>query len=69
MSEVSAAVAWLERGYDEPGAFRCWDDVWTPRGLFQIKPDHAAGCPCASPRHGGLWTHTDVAAKWRASVR
>lgn len=68
MSEVSAAVAWLERDYAEHGPFRFRSpDSWRPTGFFQVKPDHQPSCSCVSPHSMFVWTQSDVAAKWRVS--
>ncbi len=41
------AVAWLERGYNRPGAFRQPHSAYyAPVGLFQIHDDHPDDCRC-----------------------
>lgn len=66
MSEVSAAVAWLERGYDEPGAFERppFAGVHTPTGLYSTKPNHPSDCLCETGE-GEFWLQADTAMKWR----
>lgn len=59
-------IAWLERGYDEPDAFREPNtrETHTPLGLFRTKPDHRGDCYCETGA-GEIWLQADVAAKWR----
>jgi hypothetical protein len=61
-------IAWLERDYDQPGAFKypIGEGLHTPFGLFQVKPSHPTDCRCETGE-GEFWLQADVAAKWRAS--
>jgi hypothetical protein len=68
MTSHTAAVAWLERDYDQPGRFRVpvHLEVHTPRDLFEAMPDHRSDCFCETGE-GEIWTQAGAAAKWRAA--
>lgn len=65
---AAPAVAWLERGYGRPDAFKypVFEGLHTPYGLFQVKPNHIGDCFCETGK-GEFWLAGDAAAKWRAS--
>lgn len=61
-------IDWLERDYDQPGVFRApvFEEIHTPFGPFQVKPDHPHDCRCEIGE-GEFWTQTPAVMKWRAS--
>jgi hypothetical protein len=67
MKDTSLAIAWLERDYSQPGAFRepVFREIHTPTGLFQTRPDHRNDCYCETG-DGEIWTQADAVMKWRA---
>jgi hypothetical protein len=62
---TAAAVAWLERDYDQPSRFARppFSSSHTPRDVFQVKPNHRGDCYCESGQ-GEIWTQADAAMKW-----
>lgn len=65
-----SAVEWLERDYGEPRAFRkpVFEEIHTPSGLFQIKPNHIGDCYCETGE-GEYWLSGSAAMKWRGGDR
>lgn len=63
-AELSPAVQWLERNYDEPYAFNALYQapVHAPVGLFTAKPDHRSDCYCETGE-GEIWIQADQAFK------
>lgn len=61
---TAAVVAWLERDYDQLGAFRVPDGapVHTPVGLFSAHADHRTDCHCVTGE-GEIWTQADTVFK------
>ena len=60
-------AAWLERDYDQADRFKEpeYREVHTPRGIYQVKPNHIGDCYCETGE-GEYWLSGNAAMKWRA---